>query len=87
MQFQEMNSECMTPAPSQTTMYSHQPEQTDHHPRLDRNDLLERTVRAELHRPGREQVVEGRHQRQQHEEPARHRKQSQVEVTLAKPHL
>src|SRR6202171_1357347 len=56
-----------------------EPNQAHDHPRLDGDDRLQWIVRAELHRPGGEEVVECRHQRKQHQQRAQKRKQCQVE--------
>src|SRR6266550_7082564 len=69
-------------------MNTNQSEQADHHPPFDRDDRLERVVGAELQCPRREEVVERRHQRKQHQQRAQHREQSQVEIAaVAGVHL
>src|SRR6266850_3344301 len=57
-----------------------QSEQADDHARLNGDDRLQRVVRAELQGPCREEVVERRHQRKQHQQSAQDRQQCQVEV-------
>src|SRR5207245_10412874 len=66
----------------------HQAAQADDHARLRRHDRLQRVVGAQGQSPRREQLVEGRDEREQHQQRAAHREQRHVElVSLLTLHL